>query len=324
MPWSLLPGRRLRRGTHSGRRAVRGQPERHARAPDDRRRARRARGARRRSVSIVQPAPQGEGTGGAAPARREGVRRANGADGRVRGEGAASRRLSGGPAPTAGPEERGAGRDEDTGLPQRRLRARVQRGSRQPLLDPELARQKISTGRRLLEEAIGGLDEAESAIDHYRAADVALEGRLRVAAAEISAAEISERSARKAGASVEPENPHPEYDRLAKVAADRAARRDEFDPREALAAVDALIQRGPRPASRDGGRGLRPRRSPGGALLRRRRPEKGQPDARRVRTRPRDRDKRLGTRRARRSPHPRRALRGPASRRRCRGALRGG
>ncbi len=109
--------------------------------------------------------------------------------------------------------------------------------------DPGVARQKISTGRRLLEEAIGGLDEAESAIDHYRAADVAVEGRLRVAAAEISAAEISERSARKAGASVEPEDPRPEYDRLAKAAADRAARRDEFDPREALAAVDALIQK---------------------------------------------------------------------------------
>lgn len=109
--------------------------------------------------------------------------------------------------------------------------------------EPVVARQKILTGRRLLEEAIGGLDEAESAIDHYRAADVALEGRLRVAAAEISAAEISERSARKAGASVKPEDPRPEYDRLAKAAAERAARRDEFDPRDALAAVDALIQK---------------------------------------------------------------------------------
>ena len=42
--WSLLPGRRLRPGAHSGGRAIRRQPKRDARAADDRRRARRAGG----------------------------------------------------------------------------------------------------------------------------------------------------------------------------------------------------------------------------------------------------------------------------------------
>ncbi len=109
--------------------------------------------------------------------------------------------------------------------------------------DPRLAREKIAGGRDLLDDALGGLSEAESTIDNYRAADEALEGRLRVAAGEIDAAETSERSARAAGASVGPQDLRPEYDRLAREAAGRAARRDEFDPREALAAVDALIER---------------------------------------------------------------------------------
>ena len=108
--------------------------------------------------------------------------------------------------------------------------------------DPRVAREKISSGSRLLEGALSGLSEAESTIDHYRAADEALEGRLRVAAEEIDGAEIAERSARNSGASVEPRDLRPEYDRLAREAADRAARRDEFDPREALAAVDALVE----------------------------------------------------------------------------------
>jgi uncharacterized membrane protein YgcG len=108
--------------------------------------------------------------------------------------------------------------------------------------DPRVAREKISSGRRLLDGALSGLSEAESTIDHYRAADEGLEGRLRVAAVEIDGAEIAERSARNSGASVEPRDLRPEYDRLAREAADRAARRDEFDPREALAAVDALVE----------------------------------------------------------------------------------
>jgi uncharacterized membrane protein YgcG len=95
--------------------------------------------------------------------------------------------------------------------------------------DPRTARERISTGRRLL--------------DHYRAADEALEGKLRVAADEIHVAEIAERSARNSGAAVEPLDLRPEYDRLAKETADRASRRDEFDPREKLAAVDALDEK---------------------------------------------------------------------------------
>ena len=109
--------------------------------------------------------------------------------------------------------------------------------------DPRTAREKIENGQRLLEGALGGLAEAESTIDHYRAADETLEGRLRVAAEEIDVAEIAERSARGMDASVEPQDLRPEYDRLAKETADRAARRDEFDPRETLAAVDALIEK---------------------------------------------------------------------------------
>jgi hypothetical protein len=41
---------------------------------------------------------------------------------------------------------------------------------------------------------------------------------------------------------VEPQDLRPEYDRLAREGAGRAARRDEFDPRQALAAVDALME----------------------------------------------------------------------------------
>src|SRR5215212_1907172 len=47
---------------------------------------------------------------------------------------------------------------------------------------PRSAREKISTGRRLLDNALSGLAEAESTIDQYRAADEALDGRLRLAA----------------------------------------------------------------------------------------------------------------------------------------------
>src|ERR687894_2514804 len=88
--------------------------------------------------------------------------------------------------------------------------------------DPRTAREKIENGQRLLEGALGGLAEAESTIDHYRAADETLEGRLRVAAEEIDLAEIAERSARGMGASVEPQDLRPEYDHLAKEIVDRA------------------------------------------------------------------------------------------------------
>src|SRR5215211_6125774 len=55
--------------------------------------------------------------------------------------------------------------------------------------DPRVAREKIASGRDLLEDALGGLAGAESTIDNYRTADEALDGRLRVAADELDAAE---------------------------------------------------------------------------------------------------------------------------------------
>jgi hypothetical protein len=80
-------------------------------------------------------------------------------------------------------------------------------------------------------------------MDNYRAADEALEGRLRAAKEEIQAAEETEETARAEGVAVEPLKLRPEYDRLAREAADRAYRRDEFDPRHGLAAVEALTER---------------------------------------------------------------------------------
>jgi uncharacterized membrane protein YgcG len=109
--------------------------------------------------------------------------------------------------------------------------------------DPGSAREKIASGRRLLDKALSNLVEAESTINQYRAADEALEGMLRVAAEEIDAAETAERSARETGASVEYQDLRRKYDRLAKETANRTGRRDEFDPRETLAAVGALIEK---------------------------------------------------------------------------------
>ncbi len=107
--------------------------------------------------------------------------------------------------------------------------------------DPRTARERIARGRELLEGALGELDGAEATIDHYRAADEALEGRLRVAADEMEAAERAEGFAAENGASVKPLGLKPEYDRLVREVVDRETRRDEFDPREALAAVNAMI-----------------------------------------------------------------------------------
>jgi len=80
-------------------------------------------------------------------------------------------------------------------------------------------------------------------MDDYRAADEALEGTLSAAKEEIRAAEEAEEAARAEGVSVERLELRPEYDRLAREAADRASRRDEFDPRQSLAAVEALAER---------------------------------------------------------------------------------
>ncbi|HEX6709553.1 MAG TPA: TPM domain-containing protein [Rubrobacter sp.] len=109
--------------------------------------------------------------------------------------------------------------------------------------DPVSARERIARGRNLLEESMQRLYEAEKAMDDYRAADEALEGRLRAAMEEIRAAEEAEERARSEGVCVEHQELRPEYDRLAREAADRASRRDEFDPRQSLAAVEALAER---------------------------------------------------------------------------------
>ena len=109
--------------------------------------------------------------------------------------------------------------------------------------DPTAARERTQTGRRHLEGAIEILELAETTIDDYRAADEALDGKLRAAAAEIESAEEAEEEARASGVSVRPAELRPEYDGLARAAAARAARRDEFDPLRAIAAVDEIMER---------------------------------------------------------------------------------
>jgi hypothetical protein len=108
--------------------------------------------------------------------------------------------------------------------------------------EPTAARERMNSGRRLLEGALEKLHQAETTIDEYRAADEALDGKLRAAAEEIESAEGAEVEARAAGVSVHPAELRPENDRLAREAAERAARRDEFDPRQVIAAVDTLIE----------------------------------------------------------------------------------
>src|SRR3712207_433816 len=97
--------------------------------------------------------------------------------------------------------------------------------------DPTAARERTRTGSRLLEGALEKLDLAETTIDDYRAADEALDGKLRAAAEEVKSAEQSEEEVRAAGVFVEPQDLLPEYDRLAREAAGRAARRDRSEER---------------------------------------------------------------------------------------------
>src|ERR687894_390023 len=100
----------------------------------------------------------------------------------------------------------------------------------------------MGNGRDLLAESMQRLYEAEKTMDDYRAADEALDGGLRAAKEEIQAAEEAEETARAEGVAVEALKLRPEYDRVAREAADRASRRDEFDPRHSLAAVEALAE----------------------------------------------------------------------------------
>jgi uncharacterized membrane protein YgcG len=109
--------------------------------------------------------------------------------------------------------------------------------------DPTAARERTENGRRLLEGALEMLELAETTIGDYRAADDAIEGKLRTATEEIKSAEEAEEEARAAGVYVRLADLRPEYDRLVREAAERAARRDEFDPRRVVAAIDALTER---------------------------------------------------------------------------------
>jgi uncharacterized membrane protein YgcG len=109
--------------------------------------------------------------------------------------------------------------------------------------DPIRARERLERGRNLLAESMQKLYEAEKTMDDYRAADEALDGNLRAAKEEIQAAEEAEETARAEGVAVEALNLRLEYDRVAREAADRASRRDEFDPRHSLAVVEAIAER---------------------------------------------------------------------------------
>jgi uncharacterized membrane protein YgcG len=109
--------------------------------------------------------------------------------------------------------------------------------------DPFQARERMENGRKLLVGAMQDLSEAERTMDDYRAADEILDDRLRETRKEILAAERAGEIARSEGVAVGPVELGPEYDRLAREAADRISHQDEFDPRQGLAAVDALARR---------------------------------------------------------------------------------
>src|SRR5215203_3030350 len=109
--------------------------------------------------------------------------------------------------------------------------------------DPILARGRLERGRNLLAESMQKLYEAEKTMDDYRAADEALDGKLHEVKEEILAAEEAEETARAEGVAVEPLVLRPEYERVAREAAVRTSRRDEFDPLQSLAAVEALAER---------------------------------------------------------------------------------
>ncbi len=109
--------------------------------------------------------------------------------------------------------------------------------------DPVLVRGRMERGRDLLAGAMRHLVEAEKTMDDYRAAEEALDGRLLAAEEEILASERAGQVARSEGVAVEPPELRPEYDRLVREAADRNSHREDFDPRQALAAVEALGRR---------------------------------------------------------------------------------
>ncbi len=109
--------------------------------------------------------------------------------------------------------------------------------------DPVPARERIERGRDLLAGAMRHLVEAERTMDEYRAAEEALDDGLLAAEGEILAAERAEKMAHAEGVAVDPPELRPEYDRLLREAADRASHREGFDPRQSLAAIEALARR---------------------------------------------------------------------------------
>jgi uncharacterized membrane protein YgcG len=106
--------------------------------------------------------------------------------------------------------------------------------------DPFRARELMGRGRDLLAGAVGNLDEAERTMDEYRAAEEALDNGLLAAEEGIQAAERAGQIARSEGIAVEPPKLRPDYERLARKIGDRASHRNEFDPRETLAALEEL------------------------------------------------------------------------------------
>ena len=109
--------------------------------------------------------------------------------------------------------------------------------------DPFRARELMGRGRDLLAGAVENLDEAERTMDEYRAADEALDKGLLAAEEGIRVAERAGQTARSEGVAIEPPRLRPEYDRLAREIGARVSHREEFDPKQTLAALEDLRRR---------------------------------------------------------------------------------
>ena len=106
--------------------------------------------------------------------------------------------------------------------------------------DPFRARELMGRGRDLLAGAVENLDEAERTMDEYRAADEALDKGLLAAEEGIRVAERAGQTARSEGVAIEPPRLRPKYDRLAREIGARVSHREEFDPKQTLAALEDL------------------------------------------------------------------------------------
>jgi uncharacterized membrane protein YgcG len=106
--------------------------------------------------------------------------------------------------------------------------------------DPFRARELMGRGHDLLAGAVENLDEAERTMDEYRAADEALDKALLAAEEGIRVAERAGQTARSEGVAIEPPRLRPEYDRLAREIGARVSHREEFDPKQTLAALEDI------------------------------------------------------------------------------------